>query len=461
MALLLKKTGLSLFFWVILFPLFAQPPAGSVIIGDFRIDGNTRTRNHIIIREMPFKTGDTLTLEALYRGLQKARENIYNTKLFKSVEVYPGTLEQGALGIHIKVTEQWYTYPLPYIELADRSLNAWIDEHNASLDRLSYGIRFIQKNLSGRNDNLELVFTTGFDHQVKLLYTTPYLSRAMQSRIRFEGGTHVSREIPYGTSPDNRQEYYQGTEMSWRQWYLSAGYIIRKGIHKSEWLTFRLDHIKLADTILTLNPDFFYGNPTHQYFPTLSYKLRYDKADNVMYPLRGYNYEINLKKQGLDLKGGVNSAQVTSQGNYYIPLGNDWFASAGLKGGITLPFDQPYYNTKAMGYEKDVIRGYENYLIDGHAFLIGTSEIKRRLFHFNIYTPVQEGGLNSIPFSLYLKAFSDAGRSWSNRPTQLTNKWLWGGGIGLDIVTIYDISLSINFAINSQGEAGLFFHKTP
>lgn len=439
----------------------AQIPPGSVIIGEFRIEGNNRTKDHIITREIPFRTGDTLSLEALYKKMRKAEENIYNTKLFKSVNVLPGSLESGALTILIKLVERWYTYPFPYIELADRSFNVWLHEYNASFDRLSYGIRFIQENLSGRNDNLEIKATMGFNHQVNVLYTSPYLSRAMQSRMRFEGGTLYSREIPYATGTDNKQLYYQGTRMNWRQWFLSAGYLIRKGINKKEWITFRIDDISLADTITTLNPAFFYGNPRHQVIPALSYKLRYDDADNIIYPLKGYNYEFNLKKQGAGWNGDVNSLRISALANYFHPLGNDWFASIGLSGGITLPFDQPYYNTKAIGYEKDVIRGYEDYLIDGHAFVIGRSDLKKRFYHFDIPTPIQAGGLNNIPFTFYAKVFSDVGHSWSNHTSQLGNRWLWGGGIGLDIVTIYDICLSINFSINSQGKKGVYFHKTP
>lgn len=439
----------------------AQDDSSFITIGKILIEGNIRTKEHIILRELPFKAGDSLPLYQLRDEISLARQNVYNTKLFKSVEVVPGRSDTTGLGVRVRVVERWYTYPFPYVKIADRSFNVWWHTYHASLDRLSYGIWFIQQNLSGRNDNLEIKATAGFNHQIDLLYTSPYLSPAMQSRIRLQGGILSSREIPFGTSPDNKLEYFRGEHMSWKQWYLSAGYLVRKHIRKKEWLTFRLDNISLSDTIQTLNPDYFSGNSTREVFPTLSYNLRYDATDNILYPLKGYNYELTLKKQGFGWEDAVNAAQAIISGNYYLPLGRMWFGSLGGTASLRLPFDQPYFNSKAIGYDKDYLRGYEYYVIDGSAFLIARADLKKKLFYFQIPTSIEVGGLDYLPFTIYAKVFSDAGRSWSTAQTQLGNKWLWGGGLGLDIVTVYDICLSVNLSINSIGNKGLYFHKIP
>ncbi len=40
----------------------------------------------------------------------------------------------------------------------------------------------------------------------------------------------------------------------------------------------------------------------------------------------------------------------------------------------------------------------------------------------------------------------------------LSDNFLWGNGIGVDIVTLYDISVSINFSMNNLGESGIYYH---
>jgi hypothetical protein len=39
----------------------------------------------------------------------------------------------------------------------------------------------------------------------------------------------------------------------------------------------------------------------------------------------------------------------------------------------------------------------------------------------------------------------------------LANTFLWGSGIGIDIVTYYDIVLGCSYAINKMGEKGFYF----
>ena len=93
-------------------------------------------------------------------------------------------LDETHAGIIITVKERWYTFPWPYVELADRSLNVWLHTYNADLRRLSYGVYFVQENLTGRSDNLEVKAIAGFTRQLTAEYTTPYLTSGLTSRLR-------------------------------------------------------------------------------------------------------------------------------------------------------------------------------------------------------------------------------------------------------------------------------------
>jgi hypothetical protein len=59
-----------------------------------------------------------------------------------------------------------------------------------------------------------------------------------------------------------------------------------------------------------------------------------------------------------------------------------------------------------------------------------------------------------------LKTFFDSGYVNNNftdpENVALSNRYLFGGGVGLDIVTYYDLVLRLEYSINDRGDAGFF-----
>ena len=86
--------------------------------------------------------------------------------------------------------------------------------------------------------------------------------------------------------------------------------------------------------------------------------------------------------------------------------------------------------------------------------------LKKKLISFNIPVPVKNDIVPKIPFSFYAKTFGDAGYSYNKAEldTRLGNLILYSGGFGLDMLTLYDISLRIEYSFNQLGEKGLFLH---
>ena len=130
------------------------------------ISGNKKTKKYIILREMQISEGDSIEIARLDAELSKARDFIYNTTLFIEVKVSPEIINASDLDIVIEVKERWYIFPIPYLELADRSFNEWLKKYNASFSRLSYGIMFSHYNVSGRRDRLSLIFINGFKRNI-------------------------------------------------------------------------------------------------------------------------------------------------------------------------------------------------------------------------------------------------------------------------------------------------------
>lgn len=432
-----------------------------VFIQGIKIFGNKKTKTNIILREMTVHSGDSLPVAELNRMLRISRENIYNTRLFISADLNPVAVNDHEVVVNVVVKERWYTLPLPYLELADRSFNVWWHTYHASLRRLSYGMYFIQENLSGRNDLLEIKATAGFNKQLNVEYTSPFIDKNLTGRLRPSAGILVSNEIPYATSEGNKLQYFQSTKPVRREWFVSLGYLARKKIKKREWFTLSLTGINLSDSISYYNPDFLGNGITHIVYPEIKYKIRYDDVDNVIYPLKGHSYEGIISKRGIQWSGGLNRIQLISNAYWYFPVGNEWFTAFRLGGGIQLPFAQPYFNTRAMGYGDAYLRGYEYYVIDGVAYFMAKAELKKKIFHFSIPTPfTRSENYSSIPITFYAKVFSDIGGVFSRQKSMLSDNFLWGNGVGLDIVTLYDISVSINFSLNNMGESGIYYHAT-
>jgi len=42
--------------------------------------------------------------------------------------------------------------------------------------------------------------------------------------------------------------------------------------------------------------------------------------------------------------------------------------------------------------------------------------------------------------------------------TRLSNKFIFGGGLGIDFVTYYDAVLRLEYSVNSEKEFGFFIH---
>ena len=70
-----------------------------------------------------------------------------------------------------------------------------------------------------------------------------------------------------------------------------------------------------------------------------------------------------------------------------------------------------------------------------------------------------------VPVALYLKAYFDFGYVTNynryeelNINTRLSNRMLMGGGLGIDLVTMYDNVFRFEYTFTREGTHGFFFH---
>ncbi len=429
-----------------------------LLVADIAISGNKKTKAYIIEREIPFKQGDYILKKDLLAKLTLAKDQITNTSLFVYVDVYVVSQSGELVFIKVDVKERWYLFPLPYFKLVDRNFNQWWVKENHSLKRVNYGLKFMQNNVSGRNDMLNVFLISGYNHQVDLRYIQPFADRALKSGLDIRFLYSQQHEMNYGTI-ENKQAFYKENDNYTRKTIRAEGaYLYRPAVRTRH--SFKLSYVyeEVADSVAKLNPNYFSYGAKKIAFPELSYSLQYFGVDNIAYPLNGFAFDFYLLQRGFNKKMDMTQFEFHSSYSHpFIAKTNIQFQAAGI---IRAPFDQPYYNQQLFGYGDIFLRGLEYYVLDGVAGIVGRVTERKELFTVVFKPKYKKQQLAPVPFKFYLKAFGDAGYGYSTAPGNglLGNKLLRTWGMGLDIVSLYDAVFKFEYSINQFGEKGLFFH---
>ncbi len=455
-----------------IFPIiiFSQAPtlSGFVTIDKIYIEGNKRTKAEIILRELDFAVGDTISIKKLTQRLQENEYNVMNTGLFTSAKInfkeWEGATNK--VGLNIAVKEDWYVFPFPIIEMADRNFNVWWTDYNHSLKRLNLGVRFYHTNATGRRDLLKAVVQFGFTKKYELIYTLPAFNKAKTWGINVNALHTREKEIGYSTE-ENKLLFHRNEEaVLLQRLRLGGGLFYRKKldvIHQLD-VSYRKHtiHESIADE---LNPDFFLNNLYQKYF-SLKYHFTTDKRDIRPYPMNGYFLKGNIAKHGLSSSEDRHSLEVVGTLQQYFSFGKKWSVALAAKGKTELQREQqPYYTSRALGYEEDFIRGYEFYVIDGLDFAY-----LKKAIRFNFFSKEYDWGrymkidsFKKMPIKLFLVLHNELG--YVNNPfykanNPLSNEILWGTGLGLDVVMYYNKVFNFEYSRNHLGEHGFFLHWT-
>ncbi len=444
----------------IIIPKLTEPAVPKLNVAEIKIIGNKKTKPYIIKREIQFQVGDSLRLDQFDNELHTARDQVYNLNLFTEVFIEPTQIIGSDVYITVRVLERWYIYPTPQFQLVDRNFNEWIKVYNASLDRVNYGAKFVHYNLSGRKDELRLQFINGYSRNVTLSYVAPYSNANLNRGYALGTSFNKNKEAYYKTSYNNKQLSYNRGNFVSSTFAAGGSYIIRKGFYDRRSLAFTFTHTSVSDSITTslYNPNYFNTGKSDVGFTDLSYSYRFLHTNNNNYPLKGEYYHYKISKRGLGWRGGINKLELEAGGAKYVPHRNNWFSNFSVAGLIKLPFKQPYYNQNALGYNNFNLRGLEYYVIDGVAAALGQYTIKKKVVEFDLPMPFKIKSIPKIPIKLYAKSYTDIGYCYNdpNLKTRLNNVFLYSGGVGLDILSIYDSNFALDYSFNQLGEKGLF-----
>ena len=445
-----------LFFIFIISISFTSLAQQKMPVARIDIAGNSKTKDYIILRELPFIIGDSLDAKQLAPAIIQAKQLLINTQLFVDVQIDPMATD-GQWQIRIQVKERWYLLPLPYFRLVDRNFNQWWVDQNRSLDRVNYGVKFIQNNVSGRNDNLNVWLITGYNRQFSARYTIPFIDKKLTKGFSV-GFLHATQKELNIATVANKQVFLRHTSDARKTWRMDASYSYRPDRFKRTTIRLSYCNETIADTILKGQKNYYPGQTNHQAALDLSYRYQYINVSNIVYPTSGYYTDFFLMKRFASQRE-QSIFQMSARYLNAKKISNKFFLILDATTAYKSPVDSIFSNSRLIGYGGMQLRGLEYYVVDGTAGAVSRNALHFNVKNFTLTNPVPIKNHEKIPIRLYLKMFADAGyayHKYAAPSNTLSNTLLYTYGVGLDLVSVYDFVFRVEYSRNQLGRDGLY-----
>jgi outer membrane protein assembly factor BamA len=436
-----------------------QQLSRTVTVKHIVIEGNAVTRRSIILREMSVHEGDTIVTDSIPHLLNQNKLRLINLSLFNEIELNIDKINANEIAWHIKVKERWYILPKFNIELADRNFNTWYVDQHHDLSRVNVGLTVYDYNFRGNLEYLSGTVQLGYTRMIAMNYQKPYIDKQQKLGIGF-GFSHSMSRQTYYTTDSNKLQYVSSSDNSdiLQQTAININFVYRPAYATKHRFMITYKDYRIGDTIVKLNPIYYEDGSNKAKLIELVYRLELNHVDNWNYPLYGFKfvgYAVSrIGMEGISAQHFIN----VETGVFGSPLPK-WYVSAILRGRLTAPEKQSYYFTGGLGTQTDYVRGYEYYVIDGSQYGLLRFDLKREIFNRTYYIPVKY--FTAIPLRIYPKIFADVGYIKSQMTgynSFLDNEPLYSIGAGLDIVTLYDLKIRLEFAYNHLQQNGLYLH---
>lgn len=428
--------------------------------------GNRITREHIILRELTLKPGDSVSVADLPAIIEKDKKKLFNLALFNTTDIRLLELSSGTADLLVEVNERWYTFPVPIFQLSDRNFNEWWENYNHDLNRINYGLKLYQYNMRGRNETLLFTAQFGYVKRFELLYRVPYFDRRQKQGLIFESDYIDAKNLPVRTV-DHKLDFLELRTRLRNTQGIGLTYTYRNNFYNQHRLKYGYRNTHIADTVARINENYLGAEVgLRQQYDLLSYQFISDYRDVVAYPLKGYQLNLQVQKTGIAVRNDITKWDASLSYSRFFDLKKNFFLSNLSFAYWSNRDDIPYFNYGVMGYNKLFVRGYEVFVIEGPWYVLNKTTLKKRIFSrtWN-WSDMPFRQFQYIPFAIYLKTYADFGYV-KNYPyyishslnRALSDKLIFGTGFGVDLVSSYDMVLRFEYSFNAEGDRGFFFH---
>jgi len=450
-----KSIGFN--FLLLVFICIVQVGYAQVKISAIEITGNKKTRAFIVKRELPYKVGDLLSATELDSLNIVAQQQLFNTALFLETSVASEILDSTTVKIKIQLKERWYFFPLPYFRWVDRNFNQWWTEQKRSLDRVNYGINLRQANATGNNDKLTVGYITGYTHQAIVKYQLPFIDKQLKYGMGLGWAQFNQKEFNYATV-GNKQVFLRTEEVIRKGYRGNANLTYRPNLFERHALQIGFGNESISDSAFAIAPNFLPNQKKSFSYLDLNWSYSKIRFDYNAYPTKGASTEIALSQR---FSKESNLSAIQFKQVVAKPIGpNRFFLAESLTIARTMQ-QSNYSDRKLMGYGLMQLSGLDYYVVDGNAATLFKAALHQRIGSYTVVNPLTKKFLPVVKYTFWIKAFTQLGYVYSqekNKSNSLANSLLRTAGIGLDLISIYDFVLNMEYSINQLGDKGLYLH---
>ncbi|MBN2779376.1 MAG: BamA/TamA family outer membrane protein [Bacteroidales bacterium] len=416
------------------------------------LQGNEVTKSFIVLREIEFASGDSLSFDDLQLAIEKSIDNLNRLQLFNFIDVE--TIES-ADNIEVKFTfqERWYYWGYPILEHSERNLSTFL--YYRDISRINYGAAFDWFNFRGRDEMLRFKTRLGFKEHYAISYHKPGFGKRRVDGIWVFADFFRQKKVISSIS-GNQPVYLQnddkylrnilqfGLEYSYRP---QINYVLEIGVKLNQYF---------------FNSDFYENNLNGQIRPQLimpKIGLKYDNRNSIIYPTSGYFINMRFVASLFSNKEFSNNTHLTAliQKNSTIPnsdvfLRNELFVAKYMSDNNKLVLFEDMFNFYGGFY----MRGYEYYYFPSDFIFSLKNTLIYKIFDFrlDILPNILPDEFSKAFSIVYLEMFADVALSESVQNPLIVNnefdhKFAYSVGVGVSMETYYDRLLQFRLAYNA------------
>lgn len=395
------------------------------------IQGNEKTKEEIIVREMKLRQGDNFD-ETL---AQQDQLRIQNLGIFNRVEVAHIPTNQGIILI-VTVSEMWYIFPYPIIFRNDRD---W--------SRFSIGAGLYHANFRGRREVIDGSFWLGFNPSVRLSYSNPWIfgkhklytsfsvfAKKVRNRT-FDSDVVASDSSNFGNSDVDEKRI----GFNWRIGKRFGHFTYFDIIMGYQQLTISPDTIDV-----TLDPS------GEDKLPSVGFSFTYDSRDLREYAHKGNFLNLWAIKTGF-FSDFVDYTRFGADLRKYVPVGPTTLAfraATNLSHGKIPIYDQVHFGFLTR------IRGHFSDRSAGENLLLGSAEFRFpiRKITYHDFGPFESMGRygSNFRFGISGGLFVDTGALWLQSQDLSEDHFTSGWGAGLHVFLPYNNLIRLEYAFNED-----------
>lgn len=377
-----------------------------VFVERVNINGNLRTQDRVIRREIQLSEGDAFNRSKL----QRSEQNIRDLGYFESVDV---NVAQGSApdraNIDINVAEQ---------STGELSIGAGYSTSDGPLADLGIS----ERNFLGKGQDLRFSTTlSGKSQEFNLSFTEPYfLDRDLSAGVDL---FHDRRENDESSYDEQRTGFA-----------LRFGYPLTENLRQRA--SYTLNNTKIENVPATASR-FVREQEGDRITSAIGQELTYDRRDSKMSPTDGYILRFSTDLAGLG--GDAQYLRVKGGGSVYFPLGSpEWVLSFLAEAGAIEGLGQDVAINDRFFLGGDNLRGFKTAGIGPRD--LTTSERDALGGKYFARSSAELGFPLGLPEEIGVKAhaFVDAGTLWSADATPLPGETFVddstlraAGGLGL------------------------------